>query len=111
MSTKIRGVNLGNWLVLERWMEPELFRETDAEDETWLRRLLPEFTEGAQQMPLPLLDDQPPGGGEQKGVFRDEAEKGGVRILKGAKSVKLRKRKGQHIYFIVSARKKSRQFD
>ena len=42
MSTKIRGVNLGNWLVLERWMEPELFRGTDAEDETWLRRLLPE---------------------------------------------------------------------
>ena len=37
----IRGVNLGNWLVLERWMEPELFRGTDAEDETWLRRLLP----------------------------------------------------------------------
>ncbi len=41
MEKKIRGVNLGNWLVLERWMEPELFRGTDAEDETWLRRLLP----------------------------------------------------------------------
>ena len=40
-AEKIRGVNLGNWLVLERWMEPELFRDTDAEDETWLRRLLP----------------------------------------------------------------------
>jgi len=40
-AEKIRGVNLGNWLVLERWMEPELFRGTDAEDETWLRRLLP----------------------------------------------------------------------
>ena len=37
----IRGVNLGNWLVLERWMEPEIFRGTDAEDETWLNRDLP----------------------------------------------------------------------
>lgn len=40
-ENKIRGVNLGNWLVLEKWMEPEMFRGTDAEDETWLRRLLP----------------------------------------------------------------------
>lgn len=43
-AEKIRGVNLGNWLVLERWMDPELFAGTDAEDETWLRRLLPEKT-------------------------------------------------------------------
>ena len=33
---EIRGVNLGNWLVLEKWMEPELFRGTTAEDETEL---------------------------------------------------------------------------
>ena len=40
---KIKGVNLGNWLVLEKWMDPTLFEGTDAEDETWLaRRLLPE---------------------------------------------------------------------
>lgn len=32
----IRGVNLGNWLVLEKWMSPELFDGTTAEDETYL---------------------------------------------------------------------------
>ena len=41
MDEKIRGVNLGNWLVLEKWMEPENFAGTDAEDETWLARKLP----------------------------------------------------------------------
>lgn len=29
----LRGVNLGGWLVLERWMTPGLFAETDAVDE------------------------------------------------------------------------------
>ncbi len=38
---QIHGVNLGNWLVLEKWMEPCLFSDTRAEDETWLNRLLP----------------------------------------------------------------------
>lgn len=33
---KIRGVNLGNWLVLEKWMSPELYDGTTAEDETYL---------------------------------------------------------------------------
>ena len=33
---KIRGVNLGNWLVLEKWMTPALFDGVDAEDETYL---------------------------------------------------------------------------
>ncbi len=33
---KIRGVNLGNWLVLEKWMSPELFAGTTAEDEYYL---------------------------------------------------------------------------
>lgn len=37
-TQKIRGVNLGNWLVLEKWMSPETFEGTDAEDETWLYR-------------------------------------------------------------------------
>lgn len=33
---KIRGVNLGNWLVLEQWMDPSLFDGVVAEnlDET-----------------------------------------------------------------------------
>jgi glucan 1,3-beta-glucosidase len=31
-----KGVNLGNWLVLEKWMSPELFAGTPAEDETHL---------------------------------------------------------------------------
>ncbi len=35
---KIRGANLGNWLVLEKWMSPFIFDGTDAEDETWLNR-------------------------------------------------------------------------
>ena len=34
----IKGVNLGNWLVLEKWMSPALFEGTDAEDEYWLPR-------------------------------------------------------------------------
>ena len=36
----IRGVNLGNWLVLEKWMDPAVFAGTEAEDEAWLSRLL-----------------------------------------------------------------------
>lgn len=32
---EIRGINLGNWLVLEKWMDPDLFAGTDAEDETF----------------------------------------------------------------------------
>lgn len=36
IQMKIRGVNLGNWLVLEKWMSPELFAETTAEDEYYL---------------------------------------------------------------------------
>lgn len=36
----IKGVNLGNWLVLEKWMSPELFSGTPAEDEYWLPRHL-----------------------------------------------------------------------
>ena len=33
MNTPLRGVNLGGWLVLERWMTPRLFAGTDAKDE------------------------------------------------------------------------------
>lgn len=29
----IKGVNLGGWLLLERWMSPSLFAGTDAVDE------------------------------------------------------------------------------
>ena len=32
----IKGVNLGNWLVLEKWMSPGLFAGTEAEDESQL---------------------------------------------------------------------------
>lgn len=44
---KIRGVNLGNWLVLEKWMSPFLFEGsktdagTEAADEYYLARSLP----------------------------------------------------------------------
>ncbi|MEZ3502187.1 MAG: cellulase family glycosylhydrolase [Lachnospiraceae bacterium] len=36
----IKGVNLGNWLVLEKWMSPALFEGTTAEDEYHLPRQL-----------------------------------------------------------------------
>lgn len=36
----IRGVNLGNWLVLEKWMSPAVFAGTTAEDEYYLPRQL-----------------------------------------------------------------------
>ena len=34
----IRGTNFGNWLVLEKWMKPDLFAASGTEDETWLCR-------------------------------------------------------------------------
>lgn len=37
---KIKGTNLGNWLVLEKWMNPGIFADTGAEDEIWLGRKL-----------------------------------------------------------------------
>ncbi len=33
---KIKGVNLGNWLVLEKWMSSAIWKDTDAEDEYYL---------------------------------------------------------------------------
>ena len=33
-AKKLRGVNLGGWLVLEKWMTPSLFAGLQAEDET-----------------------------------------------------------------------------
>ncbi|MGI6316068.1 MAG: glycoside hydrolase family 5 protein [Christensenellales bacterium] len=41
LQEKLRGVNLGNWLVLEKWMDLELFGGTTAEDETDLAEMLP----------------------------------------------------------------------
>lgn len=37
---KVKGVNFGNWLVLEKWMSPALFAGTTAEDEYYLPRQL-----------------------------------------------------------------------
>lgn len=36
----IKGVNLGNWLVLEKWMSPSVFAGTTADDEYYLPRKL-----------------------------------------------------------------------
>ncbi|MDR1855299.1 MAG: glycoside hydrolase family 5 protein [Azoarcus sp.] len=37
---KLRGVNLGNWLLLEKWMSPRLFKGLQATDETtWCAEL------------------------------------------------------------------------
>lgn len=42
----VKEVNLGNWLVLEKWMSPALFEGTTAEDEYYLpRQLSPEVYE------------------------------------------------------------------
>ena len=42
----VKGVNLGNWLVLEKWMSPALFEGTTAEDEYYLpTQLSPEVYE------------------------------------------------------------------
>ena len=30
---KVKGVNLGNWLVLEKWMSPALFAGRTTEDD------------------------------------------------------------------------------
>ena len=38
---KIHGVNLGNWLVLEKWMNVGLFEGVDADDEVWMVRNTP----------------------------------------------------------------------
>lgn len=38
--SRIRGVNLGEWLVLERWMDPSIFDGTTARDEDNLCRQL-----------------------------------------------------------------------
>ncbi|MGH9971049.1 MAG: glycoside hydrolase family 5 protein [Pyrinomonadaceae bacterium] len=37
---KVRGVNLGGWLVLEKWIKPSLFADLKAEDETQLGAVL-----------------------------------------------------------------------
>lgn len=41
-SKKLRGVNMGSWLVLERWMTPDVYRGTDAPDEYTLCFMLGE---------------------------------------------------------------------
>lgn len=47
----VKGVNLGNWLVLEKWMSPELFAGTTAEDEYYLpTQLTPEVYEARIKM-------------------------------------------------------------
>ena len=44
---QIKGVNFGNWLVLEKWMSPELFDGIDAEDEVWMNRDMDQQEKGA----------------------------------------------------------------
>lgn len=47
---KLRGVNLGGWLVLEKWMTPSLFAGLQAEDETaWCVELGAEASARLQQ--------------------------------------------------------------
>ena len=43
---KIKGVNLGGWLVLEKWITPSLFKGTHASDETAFCEELGERTAG-----------------------------------------------------------------
>lgn len=39
-QTFFNGANLGNWLVLEKWMSPQTFSNSDANDEFYLPRTL-----------------------------------------------------------------------
>ena len=41
---KIHGVNLGNWLVLEKWMHPALFEGVAAEDAVYFGEIGGAFT-------------------------------------------------------------------
>lgn len=38
VGERINGVNLGNWLVLEKWMKPGIFAASGEADEIWLHR-------------------------------------------------------------------------
>lgn len=38
IGERINGVNLGNWLVLERWMKLGIFAASGEADEIWLHR-------------------------------------------------------------------------
>lgn len=38
IGEQINGVNLGNWLVLEKWMKPGIFAASGEADEIWLHR-------------------------------------------------------------------------
>ena len=49
----IKGVNLGNWLVLEKWMSPGLFAGTTAEDEYYLPTQLPRDVYGSLITSMP----------------------------------------------------------
>ncbi|MDO5143969.1 MAG: cellulase family glycosylhydrolase [bacterium] len=105
-----KGVNIGNWLVLEKWMSPDLFSGVDAEDEYHFTRMLPKdqyleritrhrkeyITEhdfaamatlgyNAVRIPIPffIFGDRPPYAGciEQLDDAFDWAEKYGLKIL------------------------------
>ena len=107
---KIRGTNFGNWLVLEKWMKPDMFEAYGAEDETWLARKMPaeefaahlkkhrdtyiteedfkqvkEFGLNLVRLPVPyhVFGDRPPMLGciEYVDKAMDWAEKYGLKIL------------------------------
>ncbi|MCM0582673.1 cellulase family glycosylhydrolase [Weissella diestrammenae] len=50
MMGQVKGVNLGGWLVLEKWMAPQLFAGTDAEDEYYLPQALSKDVYEARMM-------------------------------------------------------------
>lgn len=44
--SKLRGVNLGGWLVLEKWMVPDVYGGTEAQDEYSLSLALGDQAKG-----------------------------------------------------------------
>ena len=52
---KLRGVNLGGWLVLEKWMTPSLFEGLAATDETTYCAELGGAAENTAETPLANL--------------------------------------------------------
>ena len=55
---KVKGVNLGNWLVLEKWMSPSLFDGTTAEDEYYLPTQLSKEVYEARSIVLSTLQKE-----------------------------------------------------
>lgn len=87
MMERVIGVNLGNWLVLEKWMDPGMFEGSGADDETWLNRNMdPEELEERMRLHKEL---------KQSHVFKTEKRRG---LTKPEQELLLDFLRNHHIY-------------